>query len=299
MISPAQRYERLAGQLALERDSALSRERVPEPMAIDDAASVAAFDAGAKGHLLPIYRFNATMLSRLLPENGVLLDLGCGSGQLLAHLADARHDIRLVGVDIADTMVTVGQSMLAARSLDQRVELRLGDMAAISSTIDSSTPVDVISTIWSLHHLPSREYAMRFLREVASVRDEFGCGVWIFDLARLRHGETMVAVINVSDDVSDTLRADAIVSERAAWTEDEIRLMLAESGMSGLRGGRDRATGHLQAWWAVPETYTSTAHSAHWRASPLPRRLDLIARRLEHDLPDLPPDVSVQAANLQ
>ena len=58
-----------------------------------------------------------------------------GSARLLAHLATARADVRLIGLDISERMVQSGRELLAARSLDQRVTLHVGDMATVASTL--------------------------------------------------------------------------------------------------------------------------------------------------------------------
>ena len=175
--------------------------RIPEPMAIEDAVSVEAFDAAATGHLLPFYRLNATMLSRLLPDHGVLVDLGSGSGRLLAHLADARRDVNAIGIDISESMIRTGRSMLRARSLDDRVELLLGDMTHVQDTLGLRRRVDLVSSVWSLHHLPTRRDVVRCLKVVAALREQYGCAVWLFDLVRLRHDQTMAAVMDVAQDV--------------------------------------------------------------------------------------------------
>lgn len=45
------------------------------------------------------------------------------------------------------------------------------------------------------------------------------------------------------------LRVDAVASEAAAWSVEEMVQMLAESGLSEMRHSRDRIVGIYQAWW--------------------------------------------------
>ena len=282
-------HERLAAQLAREKRSRSGRARVLEPMTIVDPVSIAAFDDAADGHLLPLYRFNATMLDRLLPDGGTLLDLGCGSGRFLAHLAEARPDAHVIGIDLSERMIRAGRTMLRGRALEGRVELLLSDMRKAPEMLDQDARLDVISSIFSLHHLPTADDIAQCLQWVASLSVEFHCALWIFDLVRMRHEDTMAAVMDFSGDASSRLREDAIISERAAWTEDELLTLLTESGLGHARGGRDRSTGHLQAWWTLPEGYDGTTQSARWSAPPLPSRVEIAVRRLEHDFPELPP----------
>ena len=63
-------------------------------------------------------------MSRLLPEEGVALDLGSGSGQLLANLARARPDVRAIGTDLAESMLETGHELLRQAGLADRIELR-------------------------------------------------------------------------------------------------------------------------------------------------------------------------------
>ena len=49
---------------------------------MDDPEAVRAFHESAATVQMPAYEFNAAMMSRLVPRNGTVLDLGSGSGQL-------------------------------------------------------------------------------------------------------------------------------------------------------------------------------------------------------------------------
>ena len=84
---------------------------------MDDPTSVAAFHTADPVLQLPMYRFNALAMSSLLPEGGRVLDLGCGSGRLLAHLATARSDVSAVGTDLADNMLAAGRASLQDEGL--------------------------------------------------------------------------------------------------------------------------------------------------------------------------------------
>ena len=101
-----------------------------------------------------IHQFNALAISRLLPEGGTLLDLGCGSGRMLARLARGRPDARIIGLDLSEPMLETGRELLERDGLTDRVELRRGDI----TTFDAEVPEqpDVISCNFALHHLPDR-----------------------------------------------------------------------------------------------------------------------------------------------
>ncbi len=254
-------YGRLVLAAAAERRAAGGRERVPEPMEMNDPASVAAFHAGADDLQAPVYRFNAEMVSRLLPERGTLLDLGSGSGRLVARIARARPDVRIIGTELAENMLATGRAELSRLGLDQRVELRRLNITSVPVGI--APEIDAVSCVWALHHLPTRADAVRCLESVGALRDRHACAIWVFDFARLRRRETIRALLGLFPDADPILRRDALASEDAAWTADELRTMLREAGIADARGGGERLSGQFQAWWA-PAEHERSAHERLW-----------------------------------
>lgn len=77
---------RVLGLALRDRMARPGRARVPEPMVMDDREGVRVFHESAMDVQLPVYEFNASSMSRLVPEGGSVLDLGSGSGQLAVHL---------------------------------------------------------------------------------------------------------------------------------------------------------------------------------------------------------------------
>ena len=129
------------------------RPREPEPMVMDEPRGVAEYDQAGATLQVPVHQFNARAISRLLPDGGTVIDLGCGSGRLLAGLARGRPDARIVGLDLSKPMLEVGRLQLDQEGLAERVELRLGDIA----TFDEDLPerLDVVSCNFALHQLPA------------------------------------------------------------------------------------------------------------------------------------------------
>src|SRR5919206_1503041 len=98
--------------------------RHPEPMVMDEPQGVQEYDRIGADIQVGIHLFNSRGISRLLPEGGTVLDLGCGSGRLLARLAPGPPDARLIGLDLSDPMLETGRGMLEREGLGERVELR-------------------------------------------------------------------------------------------------------------------------------------------------------------------------------
>lgn len=208
-----------------EAMSAPTLPRVPEPLAeMADPTSVRDFHeaGGTDGPLLPVYHFNARAVHALAPRGATVLDLGCGSGRFLAYLAGRRPDLQLIGLDLSAPMVTLGNDMLRAEGISDRVELLLGDMTAFTSAL----PVKphVISSIFSLHHLPTRAHLNACARELGAAHRQTSAAIWIFDHARPRREETASRFPEIfTPSAPPAFKLDSRNSLRASWSFHEMR----------------------------------------------------------------------------
>lgn len=246
-----------------------------EPAVMDEPQGVREYDEFGTTGEVGTHHFNALGISRLLPEGGTLLDLGCGSGRLLARFARGRPDARIIGLDLSEPMLETGRAQLEREGLSDRVELRRGDITTFDAELDED--VDVVSCNFALHHLPDEETAARCLEAIARVRSRTGCAVWIFDFARLRHPGSWPAVVSTINWPGPVVHSDAIESERAAFSAAELASLLERAGLGDLRHVRSRPLGEFQVHWAPahdhPEPMTGL-----WRDRPLPREFRLLAR---------------------
>jgi SAM-dependent methyltransferase len=104
-----------------------------------------------------------------------LLDLACGTGQLMQHFAE--HGYRSVGIDISPHMLHRARQNLAAHVESGQVTLIEGDVASFS--LDEQFGL-AVSTFDALNHLPDDDALLGCFRSThaALVED----GVFIFDL---------------------------------------------------------------------------------------------------------------------
>ena len=128
------------------------------------------------------------MISRMVPFRGRILDLGCGSGQFLRYLLKLRPDIYAVGYDLSREMITLGNSMLRRTGLESRATLLVGDMTNFFNLIDFH--VNLICSIFAVHHLPSEKLLMKMLEEIGMAVNKFNCSVLIFDHTRPKFKRT-------------------------------------------------------------------------------------------------------------
>lgn len=242
--------------------------RTPEPTAdMGDEENVRAFHAqgSEEGPLVAVYHFNATAIHALAPKGSTVLDLGCGSGQCLRYLAMRRPDLRLVGIDLSQEMVTVGNQMLAERGLSDRVVLRVGDMTSFAKELE--TPVHVITSIFSLHHLPSSAHLYACLAEISRLRARDGPALWIFDHARPRQHVTAEEFPWIfTPHAPRAFNTDSMNSLIASWSFDELRSALLRTVGSQVESSLSRLLRLYQAHWAVGRT-TYDAGAEAWRDS--------------------------------
>lgn len=228
------------------------RPRTPEPMVMNDAESVAQFHTGGASNpgMRAVYDLCARALDALLPPGGRLLDLGVGSGRALSAILRRRPDVTAAAVDLAPNMLSVAQGLFAAEGLSDRVDLVQADITALTESL-CTAPWDAVSCMWTLHQLPDFDILRGALGQIAAVRRRTGAAVWISDFQRLRDPTTTPRMLVCVDPKSpEVLRKDAIASEAASFTIDELSKELIAAGLQDLSSGHSTPLPYLQAYWS-------------------------------------------------
>lgn len=259
-----------------ERRHSSGRERIPEPMVMNDPDSVAQFHDGGVSNTgqLAVYDFSARALDALVPEGGRLLDLGVGSGRALSAFLRRRPDVTATAADLAPNMLATALDLFRVEGIDKRVELVEADITALPDRL-AHAEWDAVSCVWTLHQLPDFEVLRGALRQIAALRQRCGAAIWLFDFQRLKDPtalEAMIAVLNPS--LAPVLRKDALASEAAAFTASELSAELAAAGLDNMRSGQARPLPWMQGYWAP-----AMGSSTHSRPPAIPLRLNGLARR--------------------
>jgi len=269
------------------RLTAAGRVRVPEPMLMDEPEAAAAFHrAGDDGGLLtPQYELCARGMSCLLPRDGVVLDLGSGSGRYLAYLAARRPDAQILGLELSEPMLALGEQLLAAKCLDDRVGLVPGDMTNFLDLAPER--VDLLSCVLALHQLPSAAKMTRSLQQIATIRKQTGCAVWIWDFARLSDRGLMKECLSLAPDQEPLVLRDALASEAASWTLAELTDALDEAGLSDLQHCVSRPP-FLQVHWATHHGASGSPDDAVWHEIAIPHAIRGMVTALRAGFGSLP-----------
>jgi len=244
------------GLLSLATREALSQpklERTPWTAAVqlgDEELKVnedAAFRA-----LQGIYNFNALATSYLVPKNGVVLDLGSGSGAFLIYLAERRPDITIIGVDSSPRLVELGQRQIAEAGLTERININLGEITDFSQRIP--TEVDMITSVMSLHTVPSTEELFRCFQEISLVRMRCGCAVWMFDFCRpnnVKTAEDFPAALMAGTPIP--FRRNCRNSLMASFTHKEMSEALGKVSLGTVHHAQSKNFKIYQAHWLTRE----------------------------------------------
>lgn len=225
--------------------------RLPMEMVWADPEVVEAFDATGQpdGANAAAYHLNAAAVSALAPPGGTVVDLGCGSGRMLAALASARSDLRACGIELSAPMLKLGRNLIATTGMANRVELVEGNMLNFAPLL-AGRQVDVLTTMWTFEHLTDKQ-ALGLLRGIAAFRNSTGCALWIFDFVRQDDPATFPELCKRVG-LTGGLLTDSIAAERAAFTTKELRELLNAADLRELHQAQDsNGLGIFQAYWTA------------------------------------------------
>ena len=197
---------------------------------------------------------------------------------------EARPDLKIVGFDLSEPMVQVGNRMLRESGLSERVELRVGDMTAFLPAMPEGTAL--VNSLFSLHHLPTLSHVDQCLAQLRAAVREHGCGFWIFDLARPRHRRTAIDYPYVfSPKAPPAFHEDSTNSLLAAYSHDELRGAIRQAFGDAANISRSRPLPLYQAFWHTPAIGHTIRNELFQPLSPVAR---LQYRALRAMLPGIP-----------
>lgn len=218
-------------------------ERVPEKELMDDAEQARAYaDADFSE---PHDSFVAYFKERF-PDfiSGEVLDIGCGTGDVMIRFASALPDVHIKGVDGAEEMLQIAESDINRCGYADRIKLSaclLPDPSLFNYKFDA-----VISNS-ILHHLADPDVLWKTARECAKMN----APIFIMDLFRPDSAETAEWIVKqYAAEASPILKKDFYNSLLAAYTPDEIADQIKQNGLGALAVDRvsDR---HVIIWGRI------------------------------------------------
>jgi len=144
---------------------------------VDNPDVVKAFEKMT--NFLPFKLLHRKVISRLKKFNpsGKLVDIGCGSGNLITQIAEKLSKLNLVGVDISSEILEHAKKRVIEKKVDKKVEFKNGTVENLPFPNDS---VDFIISSLSLHHWVN---PIKAFKEIHRILKENGTFL-IFDFRR-------------------------------------------------------------------------------------------------------------------
>jgi len=201
--------------------------REPEPdLVMDGPEQVRAYAkaSGGTGSMAPVHLLHSRGICDVVFPGAVVLDVACGTGDLLRQVAGLNPQARFVGVDLSEPMLAYSREQCAEQKM-ANIELRKEDCRDLSSFADSS--VDIVMSTMALHHLPTSEDLRQVFRQIERVLRPNGC-VYIADFGLLHSHQSMQRLSLQYADREDTAFIDDYYrSLKAAFTVEEFRAAVA------------------------------------------------------------------------
>jgi ubiquinone/menaquinone biosynthesis C-methylase UbiE len=212
-------------------------ERIPEVEAIAEPV-----DARRFNEVMSSNRFRQADYRRLarravdtgLPQGGMVLDMGTGSGFVAIEVAKLLEGTgsRVVGMDLSGAMLELAAENAARVGLNGILSWREGDVKAMPF---DDGEFDLIVSNDSLHHWDD---PLPVFDEIARVLKDDGRCV-IHDSKRLQHWWPWLFVKTISLSIPRDFRVHWWNSIRSSYTADELHAILKRSRLTGWRVEED------------------------------------------------------------
>lgn len=197
-------------------------KRVLEPEVMDTPEEADGYDA--MDHTAP----NESFVGRLMELDvfGEVLDIGTGPGHIPLLLCDRVPDVKVVGVDLAQTMLAHAKRHLAVSKHTSRIRYELADAKRLGFE-DASFDSVYSNTI--LHHVPD---PMPFLAEARRVLKPGGV-LLIRDLYRPETEQDAINLVQLYASAENAYNQELFrASLCAALTPDELRDVAQQAGLA-------------------------------------------------------------------
>jgi SAM-dependent methyltransferase len=204
-------------------------QRTPEPELMDEAEQAEAYALADFAE--PNQRFVSCFEDEYPHlQQGTVLDLGCGPGDIVLRLATRRPGLTVHGIDGSTAMLRFASERLhEAPELGGRVQFIEGLLPGASLPLPY---YDAVISNSLLHHLHDPMVFWNAVREAGAP----GAAVLVMDLFRPPTPQAAQAIVDqYATGEPDVLRADFLASLHAAFEPDEIRVQLRDCGLGMLQ----------------------------------------------------------------
>ena len=207
----------------------MQRRLEPELMTgVDQVQAYAAadFNSGDQATVRGVQRLIAR--TSALPPDPLVVDLGCGPGNITLRLAELFPQARIVGIDGAEAMLSLAR---------QRAQLQELEISFLCQTLQDvlhgslARQADLIISNSLLHHLHQTDLLWMVTQHLAAP----GCRAFHRDLRRPASvAELQDLLIKHLPSAPEVLQHDSAASLAAAFEPQEVIAELRKVGLKGL-----------------------------------------------------------------
>jgi len=201
--------------------------RIPEPELMTDEEQASAY-ANADfeephNHFIELLK---TSVGNQIPDSGLAMDLGCGSADISIRFAKIFPNYQIDALDGAQAMLAEGVKAVANAGLTQRVNFI---NTHLQDTSLSNQTYDLIFSNSLLHHLHEPKIMWNAIKNAKG-----NPAVFVMDLMRPVNDNQVDKIVNkYASGEAEVLKRDFYNSLKAAFSPEEVRLQLNESGLEG------------------------------------------------------------------
>jgi SAM-dependent methyltransferase len=198
-------------------------DRVLEPEVMDDEQQAIAYakaDFSSSNQM-----FVDGLVDAYASRLGIVLDIGCGPGDIPIGLARAKLSVYVVAVDASEIMVHLANDAVEKADLLRRVRVVQGRIPGLRLRCGG---FDAIISKDLLHHLPDPMVLWEEVKRLGRA----GTAVYVMDLFRPQTQEAAGQIVeSVSAGEPEILKRDFYNSLLAAFAPDEVRDQLRRAGL--------------------------------------------------------------------
>lgn len=265
----------------------LPSQRVPEPSNVmsskQQALAYQNAGSGDGAFCGNHYFILEQLLTRIHPGDRVL-DLCCGTGDILVKIAELCPDTSFVGVDLSEEMLKLAQNRITEKRL-KNIKLVKGDITNLS-TIESHS-FDMVSSTMALHHLESTDDLNKCFSEISRLVKNDGA-LFLFDFVHIRNESNMQIIVNhIAGGEAEIFQQDFMNSLKAAFFVNDFKSAFKVLSSSSLKSPVRFKVSAMPLLAAIgtppttkPTTWAKKGLEKHFQKIPLNQKFNYWATRL-------------------
>jgi ubiquinone/menaquinone biosynthesis C-methylase UbiE len=212
-------------------------QRIMEPEVMETLEEVYAYDRLSLKYLSILHNGFIETVINASPEKGRFLEVGCGTGRVTIGVAKYTEQIRIVGIDLSDSMLAVAKDNATTEGVNHRVQFRYADGKELPF---EDNAFDAVFSHNMLHHLHD---PIPVILEMARVVKEDGAFL-IRDLVRKSRFMARLHANFFGLTYTALMKKEYFDSMIAAFSKQEFESFIALSGIEGLTYTQQFITHH-------------------------------------------------------